>query len=66
VKLLRAAIVLAAGGIVLCLWLLAGVAWYNFFLFMVLAQPLLLAAFVLFAIAILQEIARGRSRDAGA
>jgi hypothetical protein len=57
-KLLRLAIVLAAAGIVLCLWLLARVAWYNFFLFMVVAQPLLLAAFVLFAIALLQELAQ--------
>ena len=50
-KLLRLAIVLAV-------WLLAGVTWYNFFLFMVIAQPLLLAAFVLFAIALLQELAQ--------
>lgn len=57
-KLLRLAIVLAVAGIVLCLWLLAGVTWYNFFLFMVIAQPLLLAAFVLFAIALLQELAQ--------
>ena len=57
-KLLRLAIALAVAGIVLCLWLLAGVTWYNFFLFMVIAQPLLLAAFVLFAIALLQELAQ--------
>ncbi len=57
-KLLRLAIVLAVAGIVLCLWLLAGVTWYTFFLFMVIAQPLLLAAFVLFAIALLQELAQ--------
>ena len=57
-KLLRLAIVLAVAGIVLCLWLLAGVTWYNFFLFMVISQPLLLAAFVLFAIALLQELAQ--------
>ena len=57
-KLLRLAIVLAVAGIVLCLWLLAGVTWYTFFLFMVVAQPLLLAAFVLFAIALLQELAQ--------
>ncbi len=57
-KLLRLAIVLGAVGIVLCLWLLARVTWYSFFLFMVVAQPLLLAAFVLFAIALLQEFGR--------
>jgi len=57
-KLLRLAIVVAAAGIVLCLWLLARVTWYTFFLFMVVAQPLLLAAFVLFAVAILQDFAR--------
>lgn len=59
-RLLEVAIVLAAAGTVLCLWLLAGVTWLNFFFFMALAQPLLLAAFVLFAIAIVQEFARSK------
>ena len=50
-KTIRGAIVLAALGLLLCLWLLAGVTWFNFVVFMVLAQPLLLAALVLFVIA---------------
>jgi hypothetical protein len=60
-KLLRIAILLAAGGTVLCLWLLTGVTWVNFFFFMVLAQPLLLGAFALFAIAIIQDFARRKA-----
>ncbi len=57
-KTIRAAIVLAALGLVLCIWLLAGVTWYTFVVFMVLAQPLLLAALVLFAIAAAKDLKR--------
>ncbi len=57
-KTIRAAIVLAALGLVLCIWLLVRVTWYNFVTFMVLAQPLLLAAFLLFVIAAARELKR--------
>jgi hypothetical protein len=60
-RLLRAAILLAAAGIVICVWLFTGVTWLNFFFFMVLVQPLLLGAFVLFAFALLREFARLRA-----
>ena len=40
---------LAAVGILLCLWMLVGVTWYNFIAFMMVAQPLLLLAIVIFA-----------------
>ena len=57
-KTIRVAIVLAALGLLLCIWLLAGVTWYNFVAFMVLAQPLLLAALVLFVIAAARDLKR--------
>ena len=47
--LVQAAIVLAAAGAVLSLWLFSGVNWVNFFFFMVLVQPLFAAAVLLFA-----------------
>ena len=59
--LVEAAIVLAIVGLVLCLWLFTGVNWVNFFFFMVLVQPLFLTAFVLFAIAIIRDIARRKA-----
>ncbi len=43
-KAIMVAIVLTAVGMVVCLWLLAGVTWYNFVAFMLLAQPLLFSA----------------------
>jgi hypothetical protein len=55
------AIALAAVGLLLCLWLLAGVTWYNFMAFMLLAQPLLLLALVIFIAAVVGEM---RRRDA--
>ncbi|MGH7306022.1 MAG: hypothetical protein ACRELZ_22280 [Candidatus Rokuibacteriota bacterium] len=57
-KTIRVAIVLAALGLLLCTWLLARVTWYNFVAFMVLAQPLLLAALVLFVIAAARDLKR--------
>ena len=57
-KTIRVAIVLAALGLLLCIWLLSGVTWYNFVAFMVLAQPLLLAALVLFVIAGARDLRR--------
>ena len=57
-KTIRVAIVLAALGLLLCIWLLSGVTWYNFVASMVLAQPLLLAALVLFVIAGARDLRR--------
>jgi hypothetical protein len=57
-KTIRMTIVLAAIGLLLCIWLLARVTWYNFVAFMVLAQPLLLAALVLFVIAAARDLKR--------
>jgi hypothetical protein len=59
--LLQTAIVLAAAGAVLSLWLFSGVNWVNFFFFMVLVQPLFVAAFLLFAIAVVRDIAHRRA-----
>jgi hypothetical protein len=58
--LLQTAIVLAAVGAALCVWLFTGVTWVNFFFFMVFVQPLFLVAFVLFAIAVVRDIAGRR------
>jgi len=58
--LVQAAIVLAAAGAVLSLWLFSGTNWVNFFFFMVLVQPLFAAAFILFAIAVVRDAASRR------
>jgi len=58
---IRVAIALAAAGLVLCLWLLAGVTWYTFMVFMLVAQPLMLLALVIFVIVVAREM---RRRDA--
>ena len=60
-KSVRLAIILAAVGVVLCLWVLTRVTWYNFMAFMLVAQPLLLLALLIFVIAVVREI---RRRDA--
>ena len=57
-KLIRVAIGLAVVGLVLCLWLLVKVTWYNFVVFMVLAQPLLLTALVIFVIVAGRDLKR--------
>ena len=57
-KLIRVAIGLAAVGLVLCVWLLVQVTWYNFVAFMVLAQPLLLVALVIFVIVAARDLRR--------
>jgi hypothetical protein len=51
VNVARTAIVLAFIGVLLCLWLLVKVTWYNFIAFMVVAQPLLILSVVIFVIA---------------
>jgi hypothetical protein len=56
--LLKLAIVLAVIGVLLCLWLLAGVTWYNFMAFMLIAQPMLLLAVLIFAVVLIKEIRR--------
>ncbi len=53
---LRAALVIAMIGVVLCLWLLVKVNWYNFVAFMLLAQPLLLVAVLMFLAAVVREL----------
>jgi hypothetical protein len=53
--LVRIAILLAAIGVVLCLWLLLQVTWYNFIAFMLIAQPLLLVAVLIFVIVAAKE-----------
>jgi hypothetical protein len=58
VRLVRLAIALAAVGLLLCVWLLVQVTWYNFVAFMVLAQPLLLAAVVVFVIVAARDLKR--------
>jgi hypothetical protein len=55
-KLIRTAIVLAALGVLLCLWLLVRVAWYNFVLFMLVAQPALVLAGMIFLFAAAKEL----------
>ncbi len=55
-RLIRAAIVLAALGVILCLWLLVRVSWYNFVAFMLLAQPLLLIAALIFLATAVKEL----------
>jgi hypothetical protein len=56
VRALRLAIVLAAIGVALCLWLLVGVRWYSFVIFMVMAQPLLLLAVLIFVVVVVREL----------
>jgi len=56
VKAFRVAIVLALIGIVLCLWLMVTVNWYNFVVFMMIAQPLLLLALLIFVGAVVREL----------
>jgi hypothetical protein len=58
VKAISIALALAMIGVVLCLWLFTGVRWYNFMAFMLVAQPLLLLAVVIFAVAIVRELKR--------
>ena len=60
-KSVRIAIVLAAIGLLLCAWLLVRVTWYNFMAFMLVAQPLLVLALVIFVVAVIREV---RRRDA--
>lgn len=57
-RMARLAIVLTAIGLVLCLWLFTGVAWYNFAAFMMVAQPLLLLSLVIFVVAVAREMRR--------
>ena len=55
-KTARLAIVLSVIGLVRCLWLFLGVAWYNFAAFMLVAQPLLVLALLIFVVAISREM----------
>ena len=54
-KAVRTAIVLALIGVLFCLWLFVTVKWYNFIAFMLIAQPLLLLAVVVFVGVALRE-----------
>jgi len=55
-KAVQTAIVLAAIGLILSLWLLVGVNWYNFSAFMLVAQPLLIVAVVIFVAAVVKVL----------
>ncbi len=57
-KAARLAIVLSVIGLLLCLWLFLGVAWYNFAAFMLLAQPLLGLGLLIFVVALSREMKR--------
>jgi hypothetical protein len=57
-RAVQIAIVLAAVGVLLCLWMLLGVAWYNFIAFMMVAQPLLLLAIVIFVGVAVRDLRR--------
>jgi hypothetical protein len=52
------AILLSVIGLLLCLWLFLGVAWYNFAAFMLLAQPLLGLGLLIFVVALSREMKR--------
>ena len=54
----RTAIVLAAVGVLLCLWLLVKVSWYSFVAFMMVAQPLLVVAALIFVVALVRDLRR--------
>jgi hypothetical protein len=62
VRTLKIALALAAIGVVLSLWLLVQVTWASFVAFMVVAQPLLLVAVLLFAVAAVKELRQGDTR----
>jgi len=53
---IRTAILLAALGAALCLWLLVSVSWYSFLAFMLVAQPLIVVAVLIFLGAVLKEL----------
>jgi len=61
-KTVRTALVLAMIGVVLSVWLLVQVNWYNFVAFMLVAQPLLLLAMVMFVVTVVRERGPGRPR----
>ena len=59
-KAMKTAIALAAIGLVLCLWLLIRVNWYNFSAFMLVAQPLLVISVLIFGGAVVKALRRQR------
>jgi hypothetical protein len=63
VKVIRSAIALATIGLLLSVWLLIDVTWYNFFAFMVIAQPLLVIALLIFLGALVKEMKRREAAD---
>jgi hypothetical protein len=58
VRALRLALVCAGVAVLLCLWLFVHAVWYTFVLFMLVAQPLLLAAAVLFGWTVVRDLRR--------
>lgn len=59
-KAMKTAIALAAIGLAFCLWLLIRVNWYNFSAFMLVAQPLLIIAVLIFGGAVVKALRRQR------
>ena len=57
-RAIKAAMLLTAIGVALCLWLLMGVTWYNFLAFMLLVQPLLLLGAVIYVGIVLRDLRR--------
>ena len=55
---IKAAMLLTAIGIALCLWLLTGVTWYNFLAFMLLVQPLVVLGGVIYVVIVLRDLRR--------
>jgi len=59
-KSLQVAMGMTAIGLVLSIWLLLQVSWYNFVVFMFVAQPLVLVALVMFARSAFTSLKRRR------
>jgi hypothetical protein len=57
-KAMKAAMLFTAIGIALCLWLLTGVTWYNFLVFMFVVQPLVLVGAVIYVAIVLRDLRR--------
>ena len=63
---LRVAITIALVGLLFCLWLLVAVNWYTFVAFMMLAQPLLVLAMLVFIGVMVRQIRQRPPEGRGA